>query len=108
MSRFYEPPYKFTWLSGPGFRKPPFGQLWGFEFQPLGDGSSTLVMHSMTVPVALLTIQPFVPLAHAGARHEADNMRPTLVNLARMAGTRIIGELRVVLAPCASQRALLP
>ena len=105
--QIYEPPLKFSWLSGLGFRRPPFGQLWGFEFEPLGDGSSTLVMHSMAVPVPFLPIPPFMAIADRGARHEADNMRPTLTNLAHMAAARIVGEVRVVLAPCPSQQALL-
>jgi hypothetical protein len=102
-----QPPHQFTWLSGFGFERPPLGQLWGFEFQPLGDGSSTLVMHSMMVPVPFLPVPPFTWLADAGARHEADNMRPTLSNLARMAGARVIGDTRVVLEPCPSHRALV-
>ncbi|MCS7059983.1 MAG: hypothetical protein RMN25_02355 [Anaerolineae bacterium] len=104
----YEPPYRFTWLSGPGFRKPPFGQLWGFEFQPQGDHPSTLVLHSMTVPVPLLNVPPLSWIADAGARHETRNMLPTLENLARMAQARLIGDIRIVLSPSQSHRALLP
>lgn len=103
-----DPPYRFTWLSGPGFRKPPFGQLWGFEFQPQGEHPSTLVLHSMTVPVPLLNLPPFSWIADAGARHESRNMLPTLENLARMAGASLIGDVRIVLSPPQSHRALLP
>lgn len=104
----YDPPHRFTWLSGPGFRRPPFGQLWGFEFQPQGELSGALVLHSMTVPVPLLNLPPFSWIADAGARHEARNMLPTLDNLARMAGARLIGDVRIVLSPPQSHRALLP
>ncbi len=103
-----DPPYRFTWLSGVGFRKPPFGQLWGFEFEPHGEHPSTLVSHSMTVPVPLLNLPPFSWIADAGARHEARNMLPTLHNLARMAGAKLIGDVRIVLSPAQSHRPLLP
>lgn len=46
----YDRPYHFVWLSGFGFRKPPFGQLWGFRFVPV-DARSALVSHMMKLPL---------------------------------------------------------
>ncbi len=96
----YEPPYRFIWLSGPGFKKPPFGQLWGFELTPI-DERATLVAHLMRVPLyPLPAIWPFTWLADRGALHEVKNMKPTLYNLARMANAQVIGDLQVVLDWC--------
>ena len=105
--QIYEPSRKFTWLSGIGFRKPPFGQLWGFEFVPQGEFPGALVMHSMTIPIPVLNVAPFASIADAVAHREAQTMAPTLTNLARLANAKLIGETRIVLAPCPSQGSLL-
>lgn len=103
----YERPTKFVWLSGPGFRRPPFGQLWGFEFQAV-DANATRVLHSMSVPFYVVPqIPPFKQLAEAGVRHEADNMRPTFERLARMAGAAVVSDIDTVLEPASSFKPLL-
>lgn len=102
-----ERPTKFVWLSGPGFRRPPFGQLWGFEFQTI-DSATTRVMHSSSVPFYIVPqFPPFSQLAEKGVRHEADNMRPTLHNLARMAGAEVVGDVETAFEPAPSFRPLL-
>jgi hypothetical protein len=91
----YDPPYRFVWMSGPGFRKPPLGQLWGFELKPL-DARSTLVSHMMKWPLfPLIPVPPFTWLAALGVNHELANMRPTLFKLARLSGALVIGDLQV-------------
>ncbi len=92
----YDAPYRFVWLSGPGFRKPPFGQLWGFHLTPV-DARSTLVSHLMKWPIAPVpNLPPFSWLAERGLQHELTNMRPTLYKLAKEAGASVIGDLQVV------------
>ena len=93
--QIYDRPYRFVWLSGPGFRKPPFGQLWGFHLAPV-DARSTLVSHLMKWP--LLPVPPLPPFdlfARLGVDHELSNMRPTLSKLAKLAGAQVIGDLQV-------------
>lgn len=105
----YDAPRRMVWLSGPGAKKPPLGQLWGFELEAL-DSRTTWVSHMMRVPLyPVLDVPPFSWLAAAGAHHEARNMKPTLRNLARMADAQLLGEIRVVLdwrptaAPCTAR-----
>jgi len=106
----YEPPYRFIWLSGPGFKKPPFGQLWGFDLQPI-DARTTLASNLMRWPLLPLPqFPPFAWFAERGLKHELNNMKPTLYNLARMANAQVIGELQVVFdwcehtSPCGERR----
>jgi hypothetical protein len=97
----YEPPYRFVWLTASVFKKLPFGQLWGFDLQPV-DARSTIVSNLMKVPFPLPPLPPFTWIVDAGAQHEVDNMRPTFNNLARMANAHLIGELQVKLEWCMS------
>jgi hypothetical protein len=91
----YRRPYRFVWLSGFGMKKPPFGQLWGFDFQPL-DSRTTWVSNMMRVPAyPVPRIPPLSWLASAGLDHEARNMKPTLRNLAVIAGAQLLGEIKV-------------
>jgi hypothetical protein len=91
----YNPPYRFVWLSGPGFKKPPFGQLWGFHLSPV-DARSTLVSHLMKWPILPVPdFQPFSRITQRGLQHELRNMKPTLFNLAKLAGGQVIGEVQV-------------
>ena len=91
----YDRPYRFVWLSGPGFRRPPFGQLWGFHMLPV-DARSTLVSHLMKWPLLPVPqLPPFDVFARLGVDHELSNMRPTLRKLAKLAGAQVIGELQV-------------
>lgn len=108
----YEPPYRFIWLSGPGFKRGPLGQLWGFDLKPL-DARTTLVSHMMQVPyLPLPHVPPFIGVAERISRHEEKNMRPTLHKLAKAAGAQIIGDLQVTFdwcknadeAPCAGAK----
>lgn len=99
----YERPYRFVWLSGFGFKKPPFGQLWGFDLKPL-DARSTLVSHMMKWPLLPLADLPFVSqFARRGVEHELMNMRPTLPKLAKLSNAQIIGDLQVVYDWCLSE-----
>jgi hypothetical protein len=99
----YEPPYRFVWLSGPGFKQGPLGQLWGFDLKPL-DARTTLVSHMMKVPyLPVLDTPPFTVIADRISQHEENNMRPTLHKLARLAGAQIIGELTVTNEWCESK-----
>lgn len=92
----YEPPFRFIWLTGPGFKKPPFGQLWGFDLKPL-DARTTLVSNVMKTPIyPLPNIPPFTWFANVGAEHESRNMKPTLKNLARLANAQLLGEIEVI------------
>ncbi len=96
----YEPPYRFIWLSGPGFRKPPFGQLWGFELSPV-DSRLTLVSHLMSVPLYKVPNLPILnKLVELGARHEVRNMIPTLHKLAAAAHATVLGDIQVLLEWC--------
>lgn len=95
----FDRPRQFVWLSGFGARRPPFGQLWGFDFKII-DARTTWVSHMMRVPIPLLRIPPFTWIADAGAMHEAMNMKPTLGRLARMADAQLLGEVRVTLDWC--------
>jgi hypothetical protein len=110
----YEPPHRFIWLSGPGFKRAPFGQLWGFDLKPL-DARTTLVSHMMKVPyLPLPDVPPFISVAERISQHEENNMRPTLHKLARAVGAQIIGDLQVTFdwctnadeAPCAGANAV--
>jgi hypothetical protein len=88
-------PYRFVWLSGFGMKKPPFGQLWGFDFQPL-DARTTWVSNMMRVPAyPVPRIPPLIWLASAGLEHEARNMKPTLRNLAVLAGAQLLGDIKI-------------
>lgn len=96
----HERPYRFIWLSGFGFKKPPFGQLWGFDLKPV-DARSTLVSHMMKWPLLPLVDLPLVsPMARRGVEHELANMRPTLPKLAKLSGAQVIGDLQVVYDWC--------
>lgn len=91
----YEAPYRFIWLSGPGFKKPPFGQLWGFELTPV-DARSTLVSNLMQVPyVPALPVWPFTRIAANIVDRELANMKPTLHRLAKAAHAEVIGDLQI-------------
>jgi len=91
----YDPPYWFVWRSGVGFRKTPFGQVWGFHLAPV-DARSTLVSHLMKWPVLPMPQLPlFDVLMQRRVEHELSNMRPTLGKLAKLAGAQIIGNLQV-------------
>lgn len=91
----YEPPFRFVWLSGPGFKRGPMGQLWGFHLMPV-DTRSTLVSHLMKWPLLPVPdMPPFNWFAQRGVQHELNNMRPTLGKLARLAGAQVIGDLKV-------------
>ncbi len=91
----YEPPHRFIWLSGPGFKKPPLGQLWGFELTPV-DARSTLVSNLMQIPyMPALSTRPFARITDSILAHELANMRPTLRRLAKVAHAEIIGELQI-------------
>lgn len=99
----YEAPRRFVWLSGVGMKKPPFGQMWGFDLQAV-DARTTWVSHMMRVPMYVLpNILPFNALMQAGAAHESRNMKPTLTNLAKLANAQMLGEIRVVYDWCASE-----
>jgi hypothetical protein len=109
----YDPPYRFIWLSGPGFKKPPFGQLWGFDLQPL-DARATLVSHLMRWPLMPVPeIPPFSWLMERGLKHELNNMKPTLYKLAKLANAEVIGDLQVEFdwcertSPCGQRRGAL-
>lgn len=109
----YDPPHRFIWLSGPGFKKPPFGQLWGFDLQPL-DGRTTLVSHLMRWPLMPVPeIPPFSWLMERGLKHELNNMKPTLYKLAKLANAEVIGDLQVEFdwcertSPCGQRRRAL-
>jgi hypothetical protein len=98
----YDAPRQFVWLSGPGAKRPPLGQLWGFDFKRI-DARTTWVSHMMRLPLyPVLNVPPFSWLADAGATYEAANMKPTLRKLARMADAQLLGELKVVLDWCVS------
>lgn len=108
----YEPPYRFVWLSGPGFKRGPLGQLWGFDLKPL-DARTTLVSHLMKVPyLPVPAVAPFNSITEHIAQLELKNMQPTLHKLAKLSGAQIIGNLQVVFdwctsaddAPCADAR----
>jgi hypothetical protein len=100
----WEAPYRFVWLSGVGVKRPPFGQLWGFDLQPL-DGRTTWVSHMMKVPMyPMLKLPPFTWLADLGASHEARNMKPTLKNLARVSGAQLLGDIKVSFDWCDSRQ----
>lgn len=91
----YEPPYRFIWMSGPGFKRPPFGQLWGFELTPV-DARSTLVSNLMQVPyVPALPIWPFTRISKDIIARELINMQPTLHRLAKVAHAQVIGDLQI-------------
>ena len=100
-----EPNRAFVWFSGPT-GDPPFGEYWGFEFEPL-DAGRTRVFHGMCVPIGLPNLPPFTWIANAGAQHEVGNMQPTYQKLAQMAAGKLEGELTVVLAPLCSLRPML-
>ncbi len=88
-------PHRFVWLSGIGMKKPPFGQLWGFDFQPL-DARTTWVSNMMRAPMyPVPRIPPLSWLVSAGVAHEARNMKPTLRNLAALAGAQLLGEVKI-------------
>ncbi len=96
----YDAPKRMVWLSGPGAKKPPLGQLWGFELEAL-DARTTWVSHMMRVPMyPVLDIPPFSWLADLGVQHEVRNMKPTLRHLARMADAQLLGDIRVVMDWC--------
>jgi hypothetical protein len=91
----HEAPYRFIWMSGPGFKKPPFGQLWGFELMPV-DARSTLVSNLMQVPyVPALPVWPFTRMTHNIIEREIVNMQPTLYRLAKAAHAEVIGDLQI-------------
>lgn len=91
----FEPPHRFIWMSGPGFKKPPFGQLWGFELTPI-DARSTLVSNLMQVPyVPALPVWPFKRITENIIERELTNMKPTLYRLAKVAHAEVIGELQI-------------
>ena len=96
---------KFVWFSG-ATGKPPFGQYWGFEFEPMGK-NRTRVYHGTCVPIALPNIPPFTWIADAGARHEVGNMEPTYQKLAKMAGGKLEGTLAVMMEPLCSLKSIL-
>ncbi|MCX6018241.1 MAG: hypothetical protein NTZ50_07015 [Chloroflexi bacterium] len=96
----YDPPHQFVWLSGIGARRPPFGQLWGFDFKVI-DARTTWTSNMMRVPIPLLRVPPFTWMADTGAMHEVTNMKPTLPRLAKMAGAQLLGDLRITLDWCA-------
>jgi hypothetical protein len=90
-----EAPHRFIWMSGPGFKKPPFGQLWGFELTPV-DARSTLVSNLMQVPyVPALPVWPFTRITAAIIEREIGNMTPTLYRLAKVAHAQVIGDLQI-------------
>jgi hypothetical protein len=90
-----EPPRRFIWMSGPGFKKPPFGQLWGFELTPI-DARSTLVSNLMQVPyVPALPVWPFTRITANIVARETANMKPTLYRLAKVAHAAVIGALQI-------------
>ena len=95
----------FVWFSGRS-GQPPFGEYWGFEFEPLS-ANKTRVYHGMCVPIPLPGIFPFTWVADQGALHEVGNMRPTFQKLATMAGGELEGELEVELAPLCSLAPIL-
>lgn len=96
----YEPPYRFVWLSGPGFKHGPLGQLWGFDLKPL-DARTTLVSHMMRVPyLPMPAVPPFTIVTDHIVQIELRNMRPTLHKLAKLAGAQIIGDLQMALDWC--------
>ena len=91
----HEPPYRFIWMSGPGFKKPPFGQLWGFELTPV-DARSTLVSNLMQVPyMPALPVWPFTRIVEDIIDRELVNMKPTLYRLAKVAHAEVIGDLQI-------------
>ena len=91
----YDPPYRFIWMSGPGFKKPPFGQLWGFELTPV-DARSTLVSNLMQVPyVPALPVWPFTRITENIIERELVNMKPTLRRLAKATHAEVIGDLQI-------------
>ncbi len=91
----YEAPHRFVWMSGPGFKKPPFGQLWGFELTPV-DARSTLVSNLMQVPyVPALPVWPFTRITRKIIDRELVNMQPTLHRLAKVAHAEVIGDLQI-------------
>ncbi len=100
----FDAPRRFVWLSGFGMKKPPFGQLWGFDLQPF-DARTTWVSHMMRVPAYLFPdMQPFTGILHAGAQHEVRHMKPTLHNLAHLAQAQLLGEVRITFDWCAGNR----
>jgi hypothetical protein len=87
-------------MSGFGFKKPPLGQLWGFELRPI-DARSTLVSHMMKWPLFPLNEVPLISqMARRGVEHELANMRPTLAKLAKLTSALIIGDLQVTYDWC--------
>jgi hypothetical protein len=96
----YEPNQAFVWFSG-ATGQPPFGEYWGFEFEPIGP-NKTRVYHGMCVPIPLPALFPFTLVADQGALHEVGNMKPTFQKLAALAGGELEGELEVELAPLCS------
>ncbi len=95
----FDRPNQFIWLSGMGAKRPPFGQLWGFDFRDI-DGRTTWVSHMMRVPIPVLRLPPFSWIVEAGSRHEVVNMKPTLSRLAKLADAQLVGDLRISLEWC--------
>ncbi len=95
----FDRPRQFVWLSGMGAKRPPFGQLWGFDFKSI-DARTTWVSHVMRVPIPLLALPPFTWISRAGLMHEVANMKPTLPRLAKIAEAQLLGDIRVTLDWC--------
>ncbi len=99
------PPYRFAWRVGTS-QFPGVAQIWQFDMTPrLG---KVEVENSITLPYVLPDIPPFTLLRDYIANQEAKTIRPTLVNLARLAGAEPPTDFEVKLQPPDTAIALLP
>jgi hypothetical protein len=100
-----EPPNRLAWRIGlPG--TPAFGQVWQFVCIPQGAG--TQVEHGVALVYVVPHIWPFTLFTRPVTQGEAQAIKPTLVNLAKLASVEPPTDFTIRLSPPESAAALLP
>lgn len=101
----FEPPHRLAWRVGVR-QFPGRAQVWQFALTPQENG--TLVQNSVALPYVFPRIWPLSLLLDIAAQHEVETMRPTLINLAQLAGAPPPIHIEHSLRAPESTAALLP